>query len=380
MSDNQVITSDSLAVIYRPNTLEEVVGNESIVSQVRGWLKKGRFPNAILLVGAFGMGKTTMARVIARYVNCDTNTSCGTCRSCIGMASMTNMDYSELNMGANGTKDEVKDMLSSLGMMPRANLRIKVLDEAHAMTTQAKDALLKTLEEPPAKSMFILCTNKPDKLLDTIRSRCTRLEMKAPTEEQMAKHLWTVATKEGHDIPRTDTDGRAVLFEIAKLSGGHLRDSLQMLESYLAVRDSGDQYTVEDIIKNYFGSSDQVLDLVALNVMIAMATGQAKRVVAELVEQKEHVFGLIYKMRFIAQNLMAVWASVAKYQTPSTKEYVKQVGSININYLTNVSMALSSVEQTIITCPGADGLMLLQSACLNSAILEARRLQAKAAG
>lgn len=353
------IESNSLAVKYRPQALSDLVGNESLKAQISGWLKQRRFPNALLVTGEFGSGKTTIGRLIARLANCEHGNACGQCISCKTPLD-AHPDYHEINFADSRGIDDVRALLQQARYAPKFNMRVIMGDEAHGLSPAAAQALLKGLEEPPPKTMWVLSTNLANKVLPTIASRCVKLELKPPSVMELVKYLVHIARKEGFQF---DKEKHLDTFkEIAKLSGGHVRNAVQMLESLLAAYASGDEASIKSVIEDFTLSSEQSLDNLALDAAIAMFKGNYRALLKSLQQAESNIRPFLYKLRFLLDITMSAHAGIARYTTPNVKEFMRRVPeSKDFALLGSLQRSLASVEQTMNTVPGCDERIALQS-------------------
>ncbi len=213
---------------YRPMTFDDVYGQEHIVPILKNQIASGKAAHAYLFCGTRGTGKTTCAKIFARAVNCESprdGSPCGECPSCIASSSGLNTDIVEMDAASNTGVNDVRDLIDEITYTPtELKYRVYIIDEVHMMSTQAFNALLKTLEEPPSHVIFILATTEIHKLPATIVSRCQRFDFGKIDTSVICQRLEQVAQKENIDI---DEDA---LFVMAKLSGGGLRDALGYLE------------------------------------------------------------------------------------------------------------------------------------------------------
>lgn len=216
----------------RPIHWDEVVGQEHVKDVLRPALERGRIGHAYLFSGPRGVGKTTTARLIAMTVNCDDATAvkpCGVCESCRMVIQGRHPDVLEIDAASNNSVEDVRDLREKVALQPmRGTNKVYILDEAHMMSKSAFNALLKTLEEPPAHAVFILATTEPERLPPTILSRCQHYRFRRLSVAEIAGKLEGIATREG-----VNADKRA-LDLIARASDGAMRDGESLLERLLA--------------------------------------------------------------------------------------------------------------------------------------------------
>ncbi|MCI9084082.1 MAG: DNA polymerase III subunit gamma/tau [Bacilli bacterium] len=225
---------------YRPKTLNEVGGQDTIVKIIQNSIENNHINHAYLFAGPRGTGKTSIAKIFARMVNCEkleNGVPCGKCVSCI---EQNNSDIVEIDAASNNGVDEIRELRSKVSLVPSyGKYKVYIIDEVHMLTTGAFNALLKTLEEPPSHIIFILATTDPHKIPETILSRCQRLDFKKINDESIVNRL-----KEIVKLENIEVDEEA-LKEIARLSDGGMRDSIGMLDQ--AVAYSTGKITPKDI-------------------------------------------------------------------------------------------------------------------------------------
>jgi len=220
---------------YRPQTFDEVIGQGHITTTLAREVVEGRVAHAYLFTGPRGTGKTTTARVLAKALNCENRNSdgspCNECGSCVAITSGISLDVMELDAASHNSVDDIRDIKVSVTTVASGvnSKRVFVLDEAHMLSKAAGNALLKTLEEPPAHVHFVLATTEPYKLLDTIRSRTQRFDFHPVPVEDLAGYLSSIADREGY---KTDP---SALIGISRHAGGSVRDSLSLLEQVSAL-------------------------------------------------------------------------------------------------------------------------------------------------
>ena len=234
---------------YRPQRLEEVVGQEHIKKALKNAIELNKISHAYLFTGPRGTGKTSTARIFAKSLNCKegpTINPCGVCENCIDITNSTPMDVIEIDAASNRKVEDAQNILEKVMYAPvNSRYKIYIIDEVHMLSTTAFNALLKTLEEPPKNVIFILATTEVHKVLDTIKSRCQRFDFKRITTDDIVKHLRYIADNEKINI----TDD--ALYTIAKNSAGGMRDSIALLDQ-LSVLD-GDEAISTDDINNLLG-------------------------------------------------------------------------------------------------------------------------------
>jgi DNA polymerase III subunit gamma/tau len=264
-----LMTYQVIARKYRPQTFRDLVGQEHVTETLANAIKNNRVAHAYIFSGARGVGKTTAARILAKALNCvngPTAEPCGVCDSCKEIAAGTSLDVIEIDAASNRGIDQIRELRDMVRYAPAAaRSKVVILDEAHMLTGEASNALLKTLEEPPDRVIFVMATTQPEDLVDTIRSRSQHFHFRALTFNEIAGRIEEIARKEDLKIEA------GAVSVIARMAEGSLRDALSFLEQARAY--CGD--TIGDkAVRELFG----VVPEDALNELVeAIAAGSAER-------------------------------------------------------------------------------------------------------
>jgi len=225
----------SLYLKYRPQRFAELVGQEVVAETLRSAVREGRLSHAYLFTGIRGTGKTSAARILARAINCEAVAAgepCGLCAACLAIAGERSLDVIEIDAATNRGIDEIRDLRERVQFLPsQFKTKVYIIDEAHMLTLEAGNAFLKTLEEPPEHACFILATTEPQRLADTVRSRCQRFDFRQIPVDAMAAHLARICELEG--APAASD----ALSLVAEAGAGSLRDALSLLDRLLGLAD-----------------------------------------------------------------------------------------------------------------------------------------------
>jgi DNA polymerase-3 subunit gamma/tau len=278
------MTYQVIARKWRPQTFADLVGQEHVTETLANAIQKDRVAHAYIFSGARGVGKTTAARILAKALNCvkgPTPEPCGVCDSCKEIASGSSLDVIEIDAASNRGIDQIRELREMVRYAPAAaRSKVVILDEAHMLTGEASNALLKTLEEPPERVIFVMATTQPEDLEDTIRSRSQHFHFRALTFNEITSRLKYIASKENLKID----DG--ALAVVARMAEGSMRDALSLLEQARA-------YCGDDI------QDQAVRDL--LGVVPEDALNELVQAIAE--QSAERALGLVHRFQKEGRHL-----------------------------------------------------------------------------
>ncbi len=263
---------------HRPRTFADVVGQEHVVRTLSHAVERDQIHHAYLFVGSRGTGKTSMAKILAACLNCvngPTVSPCGICDSCVSIASATSLDVIEMDAASNNSVDDIRDLRETVAYAPVSGRhKVYILDEAHMLSTQAWNAFLKTLEEPPPRTVFVLATTEAQKILPTVVDRCHRFDFGRPSAEQVMTVVRRVAQAESIRIE----DGAAAL--IARQATGSFRDALGTLEQIVTY--AGEEAITADDVLTVLGVADTEQLFAAVDATVSGDPAAALRATAAL--------------------------------------------------------------------------------------------------
>ncbi|MGZ4289371.1 MAG: DNA polymerase III subunit gamma/tau [Gaiellaceae bacterium] len=296
---------------YRPQTFAEVVGQEGVVRTLTNAIEQDKVRQAYLFAGPRGTGKTSLARILAKAVNCThgpTASPDGTCHACVAIANGTSLDVIEMDAASQRGIDDIREIRERVVLQPvEGKYKVYILDEAHQLTDAAWNALLKLIEEPPPHLMFVFCTTELQKVLPTVRSRCQTFVFQRPRLPELVRKLRLIANGEGIDVPD------AALALIARGGRGAFRDAESTLDQLASA--TGGAITVQDVLQLLGAVEDEVLfrlcDMVAAGetadalLFLEELSSQGQdlgRLVTDLLEHLRHLL-LVQHMNEVPDSL-----------------------------------------------------------------------------
>lgn len=290
---------------FRPQDFEDVKGQEHIVTTLKNQIKADRIGHAYLFCGTRGTGKTTIAKILARAVNCEhpvDGSPCNDCPTCRAINAGTSMNVIEIDAASNNGVDNIREIREEVAYRPtQGRYKVYIIDEVHMLSAGAFNALLKTLEEPPSYVIFILATTEAHKIPITILSRCQRYDFKRITVETIADRLMELMRKEENDV-----EEKAIRY-IAKAADGSMRDALSLLDQCIAFY-LGEKLTYEKVLEN-LGAVDTEVFSRLLREIMAQHTSQAIKILEDLIIRGRELGQFVTDFIWYLRNLLLISAS-----------------------------------------------------------------------
>lgn len=321
-----------IALKWRPQTFEQLIGQDHIGTTLKNALMSGRSPQALLFTGPRGTGKTSTARIYAKALRCTDSqnfTPCQKCDDCIDIAESRHLDVMEIDGASNNGVDSIRELRDTVGYMPSSGkYKIYIIDEVHMLSTSAFNALLKTLEEPPPHVVFILATTEIQKIPETILSRCQRFDFRQVTYGKVANYLEEICQKENIQFEKD------ALWLIARQGGGSLRDSLTILDQ---INTFSKSHITAQIVRDVLGLTSR--DLVT-RTLEAISIHSAK----DLLPVLNDLFNSGADTKVFLQDLLEQIRNALFVKIGGHKNYPIDLPDAEIKFLENLTADLSTED------------------------------------
>lgn len=328
----------------RPHFLRDVKGQEKTITILKENLKSGNLPNAMLFVGTRGIGKTTIARITAKTVNCEHLDSdgecCNICPSCQAIANGTSLDVLELDAASNNGVDHIRKIIEQVQYKPVGKMRAIIFDEVHMLSPNAFNALLKLLEEPPANTLFILCTTEVHKIPATILSRVRKFQFEAISEQVIVNKLCEI--NELYHI----TAEKNALEIVARAAKGSMRDAESIYENFL---DAEGGVVTGELVRSILGFSEDEMVFEVLNAILSGDASSAFCVIQRVNESGGSLVYLLEEIFRILMDIVVVQTSGDISLLTGNEDYLSKVSQIafntDINRLADIADGLRSAYE-----------------------------------
>jgi len=369
-----------LARKYRPQKFDELIGQEVLVTTLSNAIKNNRLHHAYILTGIRGVGKTTTARIIAKTLNCEnadaakSAKACGECENCRLITGSKHQDVIEIDAASRTGVDDIREIIDSIAYAPVSSRhKIYIIDEVHMLSNNAFNALLKTLEEPPAHVKFIFATTEIRKVPVTILSRCQRFDLRRLDEKEIASHLKNILAQENFEAEELG------LTLIAKVSEGSVRDSLSLLDQALA-NNNHQKFLSADLIEKMLGLNDKTKILELFSALLRGNFSESSQIFNEFYSRSSDVLQLLQDLLAITHKTTSAKLlkdykldDCSKFQQDKIHEIAKE---ISLNSLTRIWQMLvkGASEITFSSSPKMMFEMLMMRICYLAALPDLKQV------
>ncbi|MBQ2659145.1 MAG: DNA polymerase III subunit gamma/tau [Erysipelotrichaceae bacterium] len=325
---------------YRPAKFSEVVGQKYIVKTLLNAIKKNRIAHAYLFAGPRGTGKTSVAKLFAKAINCENfkEESCDTCKNCRAYLDGNHPDIIELDAASNNGIDDIREIIEQVPYAPLlGKYKVYIIDEVHMLTTQAFNALLKTLEEPPAHVIFIFATTDPQKVIPTVLSRCQRYNFSKISSFEIKKKTMEILEKEGIAYEEKAVE------ELARMAEGGMRDALSLLEQCLAY--NPDEVTLEDV--------EHIFGLTSVKEEVSLFTDIHNNQVSEVISRLRNMYTQGMDTKRLAVDLLEIVKDTLIYSDQGKDTLLNRLTAaeaqeiLNLTTIENLLKDARDLEETI---------------------------------
>lgn len=305
---------------YRPQNFDELIGQDVLVRTLKNSISNNKIHHAYILTGIRGVGKTSTARIIAKTINCENpqnNIACDLCTNCIKISNSSHPDVIEFDAASNTGVDDIRVIIDSISYKPiMSKYKVYIIDEVHMLSVNAFNALLKTLEEPPAHILFIFATTEIKKVPITIISRCQKFNLRRLKNLEIIDHLKFVAHKEGYEIEEN------ALNLIAKKSDGSVRDSLSLLDQAIS-NNNFQKFLPFIVVQKMFGISDKIAIFNLLNAILNAEFAKSIEIFNNIYEETSDILQILTDLIEILHEVILIKKQVATISSEYESETKK---------------------------------------------------------